>query len=393
MIHKRVEDLWSIFYQHFQKRDSRRGMFRAPGRVNLIGEHTDYNNGFVLPVAIDKEILMLGQTRSDDRVSAYALDIDEEVFFSIEEDLRPAREKTWQNYLSGVLVELLKKNLPIKGVDLLFTGTIPKGAGLSSSAALEVAMALTMTELYSIVMDPVEMALLCQRAENDFVGVQCGMMDQYISRLGEKGHALFIDCKTHEYEPIPFYHKEYQLVIVDSRVRRGLVNSHYNKRFMECKEAVEHFNRLLDHEISSLRDVSPEELKELGHQLPDTIGKRAHHVITENKRVLDSIEALRENNFPLFGSLMIESHHSLRDDFEVSSEELDLLVDIALAMNGVLGARMTGAGFGGCTVNLVKRERVEEFSTTILQKYYEKTERKPSIYMSEAVKGAGLLEV
>lgn len=389
MADKRIEDLWSLFYRRFSKKDGRKGAYRAPGRVNLIGEHTDYNDGFVLPVAINREILMLGQSRSDDRVQAYALDFDEEVSFSLREELCLAKEKRWQNYLLGVVVELLKKDYPIKGADILFTGTIPQGSGLSSSAALEVAMALTMTELSSIEMEPVEMALLCQRAENHFVGVNCGIMDQYISRLGEEGHALFIDCKTYEYELIPFHHEELEIVIVDSRVKRGLVDSQYNRRFLECQEAVDHFKTLLDHEVVALRDVSVEEFERNRFSLPDTLEKRARHVITENKRVLDSIAALKRNDFSTFGSLMVKSHKSLRDDYEVSSSELDLLVDFAIEKEGVLGARMTGAGFGGCAVNLVQKGRAKAFSEEITEQYYKETGNRASIYRSEAVQGAG----
>lgn len=388
---KRVKDLWSIFDREYEETSLKRGAFRAPGRVNLIGDHTDYNDGFVLPVAIDREIIMLGQLRSDDKVQVYALDLHEKASLSLTEEHRAVKEKPWLNYLLGVVVELLKLHLPLKGMDLLFTGTIPQGAGLSSSAALEVATALAITELHSIEMDPVEMALLCQRAENNFVGVLCGIMDQYISRLGREGNALLIDCRNHDYQLIPLSLGGYELVMVDSKVERGLVDSQYNKRFQECMEAVEYFDSFLDHEILALRDVGVEGLEENIHRLPASIGRRARHVITENARVEESIRAFKKGDLHTFGSLMVESHKSLRDDFQVSCSALDLLVDLALEEKGVLGARMTGAGFGGCTVNLVKEDQVEDFSRTIIQEYFKKTERRASVYCSRTAHGASPL--
>lgn len=382
-----IKKLWRLFEQHFQDTGLKNGAFSAPGRVNLIGEHTDYNDGFVLPMAIDKEIIMLGQLREDKEVRVYSLDYNSEAVFSLV-DIEFDREKMWSNYLKGVMVEYQKQDYYLKGVNILFTGNIPKGSGLSSSAALEVATAYLLAILNELQIKPVEMALLCQRAENGFVGVNCGIMDQYISRLGKKGHALMIDCRTNEYELVPFRNQDYRVVICNSGVERGLVDSEYNQRRKECEEAVNYFARKLEHRVEALRDVSIEELQRFGRELPDTIFRRARHVITENYRVLTASTALGNGDIETLGKLMIESHESLRDDYQVSCKELDLLVELSLQQEGTIGSRMTGAGFGGCTVSLVHQEHIDSFIKNVGNRYQKMTGIEPEIYVSMPADGA-----
>jgi len=382
-----LDELWDKFKEVYEDNGLEKGAYNAPGRVNLIGEHTDYNDGFVMPMAIDKKITMLAQLRSDKIVKAYSLDYDQLLEFNIDK-LKYDEENIWINYIKGVISEIKKLSGDLQGLNLMFTGNVPQGAGLSSSAALEVVTALTVSDLNKVNIPKVEMALLAQRAENDFVGVQCGIMDQYISRLGKKEHALFIDCRSNDYELVPFKDDNYKIVICDSKVERGLVDSEYNQRREECSKAVEYLNSQLDDEIKALRDIDLKTLKKYQDGLDKIIYKRAHHVVSENERVLESSKALKAGELEKFGKLMYESHKSLKDDYQVSSKELDILVDAASQQEGVLGARMTGAGFGGCTVNLVNAEHVEEFSKNIRKIYEEKTGLKAEVYVSRPAEGA-----
>ena len=382
-----LNKLWKIFKDKFTDTGLTKGAFSAPGRVNLIGEHTDYNDGFVLPMAIEKEIVMLGQLRNDRKVRVFDFGYNTEIDFSLDK-LIPLRKNTWANYLMGVVDEIQKAGYILQGANLIFRSNVPRKAGLSSSAALEVVTALAMAKLNSSDIKPLEMAYLCRRAENNFVGVACGIMDQYISCLGQKNHALFIDCRSNNYEPIPFKGHNYQIVICNSKIQRSLVNSEYNKRREECRIAVEFFKHKLNREIRALRDITIDEYKKYQRQLPETIARRARHVITENYRVQAGVQALREENFFAFGKLMVGSHRSLKNDYEVSCAELDLLVDLALKQEGVLGARMTGAGFGGCTVNLLKRDYIDVFKKNIKNEYKKITGINPDIYVTLPAEGA-----
>lgn len=389
---KNLKILWKMFNQKYTDTGLIKGAFSAPGRVNLIGEHTDYNEGFVLPTAINKKIIMLGQLRNDRIVQVFDLGYKAEAKLYLDK-LSPDKKITWVNYLMGVMDEMQKAGYLLQGVNLIFTSNIPQRAGLSSSAALEVVTALTMAKLNLLEIRPVEMAHLCRRAENNFVGVACGIMDQYVSCLGQKNYALFIDCRSNDYDLIPFKDHNYQIVICNSKVQRGLVNSEYNKRKEECKIASEFFKHQLNREIRALRDISIDEYKKYQSQLPEVIARRARHIISENDRVQTGVQALRMGNYPAFGQLMIESHQSLKDDYEVSCAELDLLVDLALEQEGVLGARMTGAGFGGCTVNLLKRKYIDAFEKKIKQGYKKITGINPDIYVSPPAEGAKVLEL
>ncbi|MCL4515442.1 MAG: galactokinase [Firmicutes bacterium] len=364
---------------------------RAPGRVNLIGEHTDYNDGFVLPAAIDRDVLMAVRARADRRVRVYSLDYRERVEVDLDRvEHDPAHP--WSNYLRGTLSMLGKKGLPLLGMDMVVTGEVPQGAGLSSSAALETATAVAARAVSEFELQGPELALACQAAENHFVGVNCGIMDQFASALGRAGNALFIDCRSYEYELVPVP-AGYRIVICDSGVRRGLRDSEYNLRRAQCEEALRLLQQDLPH-IRALRDVSPEELALLGAKLPEEVRKRATHIILENERVLRSVEALRDGRVSEFGRLMGASHVSLRDLFEVSCPELDVLVEIASGLPGVAGARMTGGGFGGCTVNLVQEDLVDDFSREALAEYARRADpnrlaARPQVYVCRAEDGAG----
>jgi galactokinase len=380
------QELWDKFGRTFKDIDLESGAYAAPGRVNLIGEHTDYNDGFVMPMAIEKEITMLIQLRPDRKVKFYSLDYDQMVEYDLD-NFKYDEENIWANYILGVIDEIQKLGEKLQGFNLMFTGNVPQGSGLSSSAALEVVTALAISDLHKIKMDGVEMALLAQRAENNFVGVQCGIMDQYISRLGKKDHALLIDCRSNDYELVPFKNDNYQIVICNSKVERGLVDSEYNQRRNECNQAVEFFAKNENAEVTALRDLDLETVEKHKDQLAVNVYKRAHHVVSENKRVLESQKALKADDMSKFGKLMYASHRSLSDDYEVSCKELDILVDLAAAEN-ITGSRMTGAGFGGCTVNLVKKDKLKDFVDTIKVKYKEKTGIEPEVYVSNPGNGA-----
>ena len=387
-----LNKLWKLFNEKFTDTGLVKGAFSAPGRVNLIGEHTDYNEGFVLPMAIEKEIIMLGQLRKDREARVFDLVYNVEIDFSLDK-LISLRKNIWANYLMGVMDEIQKAGYLLQGANLIFTSNIPQRAGLSSSAALEVVTALTLAKLNLLEIKPVEMAHLCRRAENNFVGVACGIMDQYVSCLGQKNYALFIDCRSNDYEPVPFKDPDYQVLICNSKIQRGLANSKYNIRREECKIATEFFKHKLKREILALRDITIDEYIKYQGQLSEVIARRARHVISENYRVQAGVKALREGNFSTFGQLMIESHQSLKDDYEVSCAELDLLVDLALKQEGVLGARMTGAGFGGCTVNLIEKNYIDAFKKNIKNEYKKITGINPDIYITLPAEGAKVIKL
>ena len=381
----RVAAIQKAFSERFWKPAEH--IVRAPGRVNLIGEHTDYNEGFVLPVAIERDMMVAMAPRSDREVTLYSLDFGEAATFSLD-DIRKDEEHTWSNYARGVARELQQEGVNLLGLDAVTQGNIPIGAGLSSSAAFEVAMALAFILAAGEPLDRVQVALIAQRAENRFVGMQCGIMDQFVSALGQAGHALFIDTRdlSHRAVPLP---EEVRVVICDTMTRRGLVGSAYNERRRQCEEAVRILQGVLPG-IRALRDVTPEDLARHGHLLPPTVLKRARHVVTENARVLSAVHALETARPEEFGRLMEASHASLRDDFEVSSRELDLMVEVARQAPGCLGARMTGAGFGGATVNLVRAAEVQAFVETVTAGYQERTGLKPEITVTKAAAGAGI---
>jgi galactokinase len=331
---------------------------RAPGRVNLIGEHTDYNDGFVLPTTIDRHIEVVARRRSDRRVRIVAADLGDRREIDLDSPIDYANSG-WLPYVLGVVHELVQRGRIQTGVDLVFRGTVPRGAGLSSSAALEVATALALDAIFNLWLNPVDMARLCRDVEHRYAGVRCGIMDQFASRLGRSDHALLIDCRSLDARHVPMPLDGHRLVIVDSGIRRELADSDYNQRRTECEEAVAVL-READASITSLRDVTPDVLSTHEHRLPPDLFARCRHVVSENQRVLEACERLARGDLPGFGRLMNASHLSLRNDFEVSHPALDRLVEEAHRVDGVLGSRLTGAGFGGCTVNLVAESGLSE---------------------------------
>jgi galactokinase len=350
----------------------------APGRVNLIGEHTDYNDGFVLPTPINRYIWVAVAPRSDDLIKIYAADFDETSQFRLDNILFDSNYP-WSNYVRGVANELQRLGYDIYGANISIKGNVPLEAGLSSSAALEMAIIRAFNEIYELDIRPMEMAYIGKAAENDFVGVQSGIMDQFVSGLGHYGEALFIDCRSNEYERIPL-DPNYKIVIVNTMKSRELANSAYNERRIECQKAVQLFQEKIP-SIKALRDVTSEQLIRYWGFLPKPIRCRSRHVISENQRVLESVEYLKKGEMDNFGDLMYDSHDSLRYDYEVSCRELDVLVELTLEMRGVIGARMTGAGFGGCTVNLIEVDSVDEFTKSIYSNYLRRTGKRPEIYL------------
>ena len=362
---------------------------RAPGRVNLIGEHTDYNDGFVLPVAIDKCIAIAARKRSGQTVILHSLDFARAVEFTLNAIQRSTGADVWSNYTKGVAHFLQEAGYTLASCEAVITGDIPIAAGLSSSAALEVASALMFLALSDVDMDKTELALLCQRAENQFVGVNCGIMDQFISVMGQRDHALFLDCRSLDFELVPLRLEDdgVKIVVCNTKIKRELADSEYNKRRAECERGVNILKRFLP-DITALRDVSIEDFKKHADHLPPLTKKRCGYVIAENARVLESVEVLKTGNLSRFGDLMKASHEGLREEYGVSSAELDAMVEIALSVDGVIGARMTGAGFGGCTVNLVYESAIETFIQAIELQYPKKTGIQPEIYVCNVEDGA-----
>ncbi len=359
---------------------------QAPGRVNLIGEHTDYNAGFVFPAAIDRWVVVAVRSRADSLVRIYSAMHEEVAEFRVDDVL--AAQGNWADYPKGVVREFQKLGHSLCGFDAAIVGNVPMGAGLSSSAAVEMAMGKGMVVLNRIEISGPELALLGQRAENHFVGVNCGIMDQFISANGRAGHALFLDCRDLSFELVPLFGDDVQIVICNSGVTRGLTDSAYNDRRSACESGVSLLARAMGTDIRALRAVSMEMLDVYGDALSETVLKRCRHVITENERTQRAVVLLKKGDLLGFGQLMVASHESLRDDYEVSGKELDLLVEIALNVSGVLGARMTGAGFGGCTVNIVERDAVSALTDAINERYPGKTGLTPEIYVCSAVNGA-----
>jgi galactokinase len=363
-------------------------LVQAPGRINLIGEHTDYNEGFVFPAAIQFHTLVAIAKRPDRRAVIQSENFDERVELDLDHLPASARDH-WSDYVIGVICLLAQELGSLPGANLLISGNVPQGAGLSSSAALEVSTCTAFLQLSGKHMQGAAIAQLCQRAENEFVGARCGIMDQFVSVHGEKDHALYLDCRTlaHELLRIP---SGVQLVICNTMIHHNHAAGEYNRRRAECEAATRFFaNRLPD--VKALRDVTLGAVEQFGNELPEVIYKRARHVITENLRVQQAAEALGAEDLTRFGTLMARSHTSLRDDFEVSCAELDVMVRLARRAEGVYGARMTGGGFGGCTINLVRADSVASFQDAVATGYERATGIVPEIYVSSAADGAGRL--
>ncbi len=387
------------------------GMAWAPGRVNLIGEHTDYNEGFVLPIAVDRVAALAGRRRDDGVVRLWSMQFEEYAQFSVQglpetfdQELR--KLPNWARYVLGIAAELASASLPLSGFDAVLSGDVPLGGGMSSSAALEVATAQYFAWLaegrFTIGVDgatmtPMNVAALCQRAEHIASGLRSGILDQAASCLGQPGKAVLIDCRSLEYRYLPFEEADLSLVVLDTGVRRELANSGYNERRRQCEEAVAILRELITmHEqeakgqqITSLRDITQEQFDIYKQDLPEILRRRAGYIIAENARVLQVAELLETGNVEAIGPLLWQGHAGLRDEYEVSSNELDALVDIAHSVPGVLGGRMMGGGFGGCTIDLVHNSSIEALRQAVEKHYPERTGRKASIEICHAAGGPG----
>jgi galactokinase len=358
---------------------------RAPGRVNLIGEHTDYNGGFVLPIAIDRDVVLVGAPRADRRVRLHSADFGQRSEFALD-DVAHDPAAAWSNYARGVAAALQGAGQALHGFDAVLQGDVPIASGLSSSAATEMATIMAFNAAGAARGEPLQLdgaraARLAQQAENQFVGVNCGIMDQFISSLGKAGHALLIDCRSLDYQLVPMP-KGATVLVVDTTAPRTLAGSAYNQRRSECEQGA----RLLG--AQALRDVTPAGFESRRAELPSVVASRCAHVIYENQRTLDGVDALRRGDLAAFGALMNQSHDSLRDLYEVSSAELDAVVDIARGLPGVRGARMTGAGFGGCAIALVDDAQAAAVAEAIAREYPRRTGRQPRIYPCVASDGA-----
>jgi len=371
--------------QAFQRRfGSTPRIFRAPGRVNLIGEHTDYNDGYVFPMALDRYTAVAVAPRSDRMVRVYSASMEEEITFPLD---NPRRRGHWSDYIAGVASQLEMRKVRLPGADLLLFSDVPVGSGLSSSAALEISSALAFLSLTDDQLAGEELARLGQAAENRFVGMNCGIMDQFIAVHGARDHALFLDCRSLEFQLVPLPSDHCRIVVCNTMVKHELGASEYNTRRRECEEGVHHMQKQWS-TVKALRDLTLEQFAHVEEELDPTVRKRCRHVISENERVLDSIRSLRRGDLHHFGELMNSSHDSLRDDYQVSCEELDLMVGIARGIPGCLGARMTGGGFGGCTVNLVETDAVDLFCREVGALYRNRTGLAPAIYISVPSQGA-----
>ena len=367
-----------------------RWIVAAPGRVNLIGEHTDYNDGFVLPTAIERYAVMAADKAADGKNVIEIRDVSgaEPAMIDLSIPVKPGTPK-WSNYPRGVVAGFLRRELNPGGLDVLLNSTVPLGSGLSSSASLEVCMATLVEAVTGRTIVPVEKALLCQKAEHEFAGVPCGIMDQFISVMGRQNTLLLLDCRSHQTQLVPMNDPAVSLLIINSNVKHELANGEYAQRRAQCEAAV----KILG--VPSLRDATPEALENAKAKMDDVVFRRARHVIGEIERTVHAAEAIRASNWPAVGQLMYASHRSLRDDYQVSCKELDTIVEIAESMGmkgGVFGCRMTGGGFGGCAVALVQTELVEAISAKIVADYKKKTGIDPTIFVTRPAAGATIVK-
>ncbi|WP_318411416.1 galactokinase [Photobacterium leiognathi] len=359
-------------------------LIQAPGRVNLIGEHTDYNDGFVLPCAINYQTVVAAAPRTDNIIRVVSVDYDNATDeFDLTQPIEFQQDKMWANYIRGVVKCLLERGFTFTGADIAVTGNVPQGAGLSSSAALEVVIGQTFKVLYNLEISQADIALNGQQAENQFVGCNCGIMDQMISAEGRENHAMLLDCRSLETQAVSMP-EDMAVVIINSNKKRGLVDSEYNTRRQQCEEAARIFG------VKALRDVTIEQFNAKAHELDELVAKRARHVITENDRTVEAATALRNHDMKRMAELMAQSHASMRDDFEITVFEVDTLVEIVKDVIGEQGGvRMTGGGFGGCIVALVPPTLVDDVKAAVEAKYQAATGLKESIYVCQAKNGAG----
>lgn len=384
------EEMKELFIKEYGKDTREIKTFLSPGRVNLIGEHIDYNGGFVFPGALTVGIYAALALRDDNKIRMRSKNVEGEVIVDLDSELVYKKEDDWGNYPKGVVKALKDLGHKIPGMDLVLFSNIPDGAGLSSSAALEVLMAYIILYLENPEqINRVEISKLCQKVENEFVGVNCGIMDQFAVAVGKKDHAILLDCASLYYEYAPLNLGEYSLVIMSTNKRRELADSKYNERRAECEKALEIINSKKEEKLDNLCQATLEDIE--AYICDETIKKRARHVVTENERVKKSMEMLKENDIKAFGELMTGSHISLENDYEVTGLHLDTLVHEALKIEGCIGARMTGAGFGGCAIALVKNTKVDEFKEKVSVAYKEVTKINPAFYTSNIGEGTHVL--
>ncbi|PKL01494.1 MAG: galactokinase [Tenericutes bacterium HGW-Tenericutes-1] len=360
--------LIGLFIKHYGHQPNIRTFF-SPGRVNLIGEHTDYNGGFVFPTALSIGNYGAIALRSDSLIRLYSENFPQYGIIEVQlNNLLYNPSHNWSNYVKGVILEIINQGYPInQGFDLIVYGDLPNSSGLSSSASIELLIAVMMNDLFKLKINRPDLAVLCKKVENEYIGVNCGIMDQFVIANGVKDHALLLDCHTLEFSKVPLDLGEYKIVICNSKVKRGLVDSKYNERRNECETSLKIFQKHLP--ITNLCDMTQSQFDTYKCELPnDVLLKRSRHAVTENLRAIAAVKQLKENDILAFGKAINQSHISLRDDYEVSCKELDTLVELAL-QNGSIGSRMTGAGFGGCTVNLVKETNLEHFTNAVLKGY------------------------
>lgn len=379
------EDVKNIFIESFGAEPL---IVRAPGRINIIGEHTDYNDGFVLPAAIDLAVYVLIQKSGSDQSKLLSVDLDESYSFSINEPFKPVSQG-WVNYFLGVMDQLLLAGHRLEGFNLMFTSDIPMGSGLSSSAALECGFGEALNELFQLNVDKMDLAKMGQAAEHKFAGVKCGIMDQFASCMGKEGHVVKLDCRSLEYEYYPADFKEYELVLFDSNVKHNLADSQYNIRRSQCEEGVKVLQSIND-QIHSLRDASLDDLANAQPNMEEEVHRRCKYAIEENIRVQAVCEALQSGDIERVGQTMLKTHMGLSEDYEVSCVELDKLIEIASGCDGHIGGRMMGGGFGGCTINLVKKEKVEEVIDRVTDQYKETLGINAKVYRVAIADGVGL---
>ena len=386
------DELFKQFYELYGSPADTPGFYFAPGRVNLIGEHTDYNGGFVLPCALQYGTYLMIRPRTDKLIKLASTNFE----FKAEYDPSAGfikQESHWINYPLGIFDQFSKRNYTFPGFDLLYSGDIPNSAGLSSSASIEMVTAYALASVLNITeLGMTDLIKLSKQSENEFIGVNCGIMDMFAVGMGAADHAIFLNCETLEFKRIPFILNSFKLVIANTNKQRGLADSKYNERVRECKEAVEIFNRYMP--LKRLGEIGFMQFFKIQDVIADErIRKRARHVISENQRVLNAVSALHKSDILQFGALMNASHESLRDNYEVTGPELDALVEEALKINGVAGSRMTGAGFGGCTVSIVSDYAVEKFIQEVGEKYNQRTGLSATFYIAEVSDGPKELKI
>ncbi|MBV9963694.1 MAG: galactokinase [Parafilimonas sp.] len=379
-----IERLSKAFHDKFKTEPL---IVRSPGRVNIIGEHTDYNEGFVLPAAIDKAIYFAVSKRDDDEVHLHAVDFNED-FKGTLSSIKPVKQH-WPNYVLGIIDQMQKKDLPVKGFNAVIDGDVPVGAGLSSSAALECATAFALNELFNFNLSKIEMVQMAQRAEHAFAGVKVGIMDMFASMFGKEEHAIKLDCRSLEYEYVPLHLPNIKIVLLNTNVKHSLSSSEYNVRRQQCEQGVTWIKERYFH-VNNLRDATIEMLDECVLQKDTLIYKRCRFIVEEIQRLLSACEDLKKDDIQSLGQKMYATHEGLSNDYEVSCKELDFLVDTVKNNDAVLGARMMGGGFGGCTINLVKEDAIDELIEGVAEKYEREMKLPLTAYIAQIENGTGI---